>query len=94
MANGKQTAWRSTGLSPGLFYRESCPENGPAFNAREEDRMKMKQRENMSAGSLSERDAALVARVREITDRGNNVEIRRKGDGYSVLEVSKKSVIL
>ena len=56
--------------------------------------MKTKQRENMSAGSLSERDAALVARVREITDRGNNVEIRRKGDGYSVLEVSKKSVIL
>ena len=41
---------------------------------------------------ISERDAQLVAHIRAITARGNNVEIRRKGEGYSILEVSKKHV--
>ena len=40
--------------------------------------------------ALTEREAALVRTIREITGRGNNVEIRRKGDGYSVMEVRKK----
>ena len=41
---------------------------------------------------ISERDAQLVAHIRAITARGNNVEIRRKGEGYSILEVSKKHI--
>ena len=39
---------------------------------------------------ISESDARMVSHIREITARGNNVEIRRKGEGYSILEVRKK----
>ena len=42
--------------------------------------------------ALTEREAALVRTIREITGRGNNVEIRRKGDGYSVMEVRKRNI--
>ena len=41
-------------------------------------------------GTVTRRDLVLVARIKEITARGNNVEIRRKGDQYSIQEVSKK----
>ena len=43
---------------------------------------------------LTEADIAMVARIREITSRGSNVEIRKKGEGYSILEVRKKVVHL
>ena len=35
---------------------------------------------------LSRRDIAVIG---EILKRGNDVEIRRKGDGYVILEVKK-----
>ena len=41
---------------------------------------------------VSRDDAAMVAQIREITARGNNVEIRKKGDRFSIMEVSKKSI--
>ncbi len=45
-----------------------------------------------NGAALSERDAAMVRTIREITGRGSNVEIRRKGDGYSIMEVKKKNI--
>ena len=44
------------------------------------------------AEEISESDRRLVSQIRAITARGNNVEIRRKGEGYSVMEVTKRHV--
>ena len=41
---------------------------------------------------ISETERKLVSQIRAITARGNNVEIRRKGVGYSVMEVSKRHI--
>lgn len=43
-------------------------------------------------GKISnEQDAALLMTVKGIISRGNDAEIRKKGDGYIVLEVEKKT---
>lgn len=34
-------------------------------------------------------DAQIISAIESIIKRGNDVEIRRKGDGYIVLEVKK-----
>ena len=52
---------------------------------------KSAQDQNGTVG-FSETDARMVSRIREITARGNNVEIRRRGEEYSILEVSKRHV--
>lgn len=54
--------------------------------------MKRTVQEQGDAIGLTERDVRMVSQIRAITARGNNVEIRRKGEGYSILEVSKKHV--
>lgn len=37
-----------------------------------------------------EKDEETIQAIREIIKRGNDAEIRKKGDGYIVLEVTKK----
>lgn len=37
-----------------------------------------------------EKDEETIQTIREIIKRGNDAEIRKKGDGYIVLEVTKK----
>lgn len=54
--------------------------------------MKRTEQKGDVAVGISESDLKMVSQIRAITARGNNVEIRRKGDGYSILEVSKKHV--
>ena len=71
------------------------PEHLPPAVARHRGQCVREQvRAALEGSSAKDSVLFLTDAVREITDRGNNVEIRRKGDGYSVLEVSKKSVIL
>ena len=55
-------------------------------------RMKRDGQEHRATVEISESDVRMVSQIRAITARGNNVEIRRKGDGYSILEVSKRHV--
>ena len=43
---------------------------------------------------ITERDRRMVARIKEITAKGNNAEVRKKGEQYSVLEVSKKAYLI
>ena len=55
--------------------------------------VKMMNAQNQGASPvISESDAQLVAQIREITARGNNVEIRRKGEGFSIMEVKKRHI--
>ena len=54
--------------------------------------MKRTEQKGDVAVGISESDLKMVSQIRAITARGNNVEIRRKGDGYSVMEVRKRNI--
>ena len=46
-----------------------------------------------STEQITETDARLIRKIRRITDRGNNAEVRKKKDGtFTVYEVKKNLV--
>lgn len=48
---------------------------------------------NRSNGIISENDRKLVDKIKKITSRGNDAEVRRKKDGsLAVYEVKKNAV--
>lgn len=56
--------------------------------------MKQQTTEKSPYPGISEKEIALLSCIKESTAHGFNVEIRRKGDGYSIKEVSKRNIEL